>query len=292
MAWGKKSDHPKTSQTNRTHNRLECWASPRCADFESGGIVMSSSHLIKLGKINGGNGILVALKHNKRTLQSEHGAPANIDVARSSLNYSLVNEDTPEQIAKHAKGQMIVAGIERPRKNCVRAVEILFSLPTNRHQQDTRRFFMDCYEWVKQTFAGELLSFDVHLDESAPHAHAVILPLIDGKMQGSKLVGGTGNLMRLINEFHKSVARHHGLSRSDKKRLSNADKETIEKHVLKYLSNDPVMESSVWPCIRDLIHNDPLPFAEMLGIELAGEVTKSRSFVDIKRSKGKGTFIH
>ena len=90
------------------------------------------------------------------------------------------------------------------------AVEIIFSLPIDRHQQDTRPFFQDCFEWVKQHIPGALLSFDVHLDESAPHAHALILPLINDKMQGNKITGGIGNLNRLINLFYAEVARHYG----------------------------------------------------------------------------------
>jgi hypothetical protein len=68
-----------------------------------------------------------------------------------------------------------------------------FSLPIDRHTQDTKPFFTYCPNWIKKTFAGELLSFDVHLGESAPHAHAVILRLIDGKMQGRDMVGSAGN---------------------------------------------------------------------------------------------------
>lgn len=252
---------------------------------------MASSHLFRLGKIKGENGILVALKHNKRTLQAERGSAANIVATRSSLNYSLTGEQSPEDIARHAKAQMILAGIEKPRINMVRAVEVLFSLPIDRHQQDTRPFFSDCYDWLKKTFAGELLSFDVHLDESAPHAHAIILPLIDGKMKGSDMVGNTGNMMRLINMFHNDIARHYGLSRNEKKYLPAQDKETIEKLVLSKLSDDPVMKSSVWPCFRDAIHNDPIPYAQMLSIGLGSKSKSDKSFVDIKRSKGKGTFI-
>lgn len=250
---------------------------------------MASSHLIRLGKLKGESGILVALKHNKRTLQKERGAGANIDVTKTSLNYSLVSEATPEAIALHAKVQMLKAGIEKPRKDCVRAVEILFSLPIDRHTQDTKPFFTDCLNWIKQTFEGELLSFDIHLDESAPHAHAVILPLIDGKMQGRDMVGSTGNLMRLINKFHADVARHYGLSRSDKKRLSNMDKQTIEKLVLTRLGNDPAMLSSVWACLRDAIHNDPIPYAQMLSItQPIAMKSKNKSFAAIMTSKGKG----
>ena len=250
---------------------------------------MASSHLLRLGTIKGKHGVLVAMKHNKRTLQSERGASANIDATRTSLNYSIASQNTPEAIAMHAKMQMLKANIE-PRKNQVMAVEIIFSLPINRHSQDTKPLFTACYGWVKETFAGELLSFDVHLDESAPHAHAVILPLIDGKMQGRKLMGDRGNLMRLINKFHAEVARHYGLSRSDRARLSIDDKQTLERLVLMRLKSDAAMQSSVWACFRDAIHNDPLPYAQMLSIQLPQTAKdKSKTFVQIMTSKGKGS---
>ena len=253
---------------------------------------MATSQIFRLGKIKGENGLLVALKHNKRTLQNERGAGANIDVTRTPLNYSLAIDDTPENIALHAKVQMLKAGIEKPRKDCVRAVEILFSLPIDRHAQDTRPFFKDCMNWTRQNFAGELLSFDVHLDEAAPHAHALILPLINSKMQGHSMVGNIGNLMRLINKFHADIANLYGLSRNESKRLNQADKQTLEKQVLMLLKSDPAMQSSIWACVRDAIHNDPLPYAQMLSIKLEQtKRNKAKSFVDHKRSKGKGSFI-
>lgn len=253
---------------------------------------MAASQLLWLGSIvSKKGGVLEALRHNKRALQAERGASANIDVTRTPLNYALAGADTPENIATHAKVQMVKAGIDTPRKNGVMAVEVLFSLPIQWHSHDTHAFFNDCHAWVKQTFAGELLSFDVHLDESAPHAHAVILPLIDGKMQGSELKGDKGNLYRLNNLFHKEIAHRYGLSKSDRKRLSAKDKQSIERKVLTRLKADKVMQSSVWPCVRDAIHKDPMPYAQMLSIEPDKTLHKAKSFVDHKRSKGKGSFI-
>ena len=253
---------------------------------------MAASHLIRLGAIKGKSGVLEALKHNKRTLQAERGAGANIDVTRTPLNYCLTEPATPEAIAMHAKVQMLKAGIDTPRKNQVMAVEIIFSLPIQWHSHVTKPFFADCLAWVKQTFAGELLSFDVHLDESAPHAHAIVLPLIDGKMQGNSLIGGKGNLMRLISLFHQEVAHRYGLAKASRKRLTSKEKQSIERQVLTRLASDSVKQSSVWPCVRDAIHKDPLPFAQMLSIEPDKILTKAnKSFVDIKRSKGKGIFV-
>ena len=253
---------------------------------------MAASHFFRLGSITGKNGILIALKHNKRELQAERGADAHIDVARTPLNYCLAGDDTPSEIATHAKVQMLKAGIEAPRINAVLAMEVLFSLPIGRHQQDTKSFFADCLAWLNKTFAGELLSFDVHLDESAPHAHALILPLINGKMQGDKLKGDRLNVKRLQNLFHAEVAVHYGLSKPDYKRLSANGKQSIERQVLTRLRGDSVVKSSVWQCVRDAIHKDPLPFAQLLGID-ALKTSKQvvKSFVDHKRSKGKGSFV-
>jgi hypothetical protein len=252
---------------------------------------VAASHLIRLGAIKGKSGVLEALKHNKRTLQAERGAGANIDVTKTPLNYCLTDPATPEAIAMHVKVQMVKAGIDTPRKNQVMAVEVLFSLPIQWHSHVTQPFFNDCLAWVKQTFAGELLSFDVHLDESAPHAHAIILPLIDGKMQGNSMIGGKGNLMRLINLFYNEIATRYGLAKASRKRLSAKDKQSIERQVLTRLKADAAMQSSVWPCVRDAIHKDPMPWAQMLSIEPDKTLHNAKSFVDHKRSKGKGSFV-
>lgn len=253
---------------------------------------MAGSHLFRMGTVKGKNGVLNALKHNKRTLQAERGAGANIDPSRTPLNYSLTEPDCAEAINRHTKVLMVQAGIDQPRKNQVMAVEVIFSLPIDRHQQDTRTFFKDCFEWVKEHIAGILLSFDVHLDESAPHAHALILPLMDNKMQGNKIMGGKGNLKRLNNLFHVKVALHYGLSRNETKRLTSKAKELLEKQVLARLANDPAMQSMVWPCVRDAIHNDPLPYAQLLGIEQKPARYTGRSFVQIMTSKGMGKEIN
>ena len=257
---------------------------------------MAASHLLRLGSVKDvynkqgkfmQNGLLALLKHHKRTELPKD----NIDPKRTKLNYCLTAPATPASITAHANGQMLNAGIERKRKNGVIAVEVLFSLPIDRHSQDTRPFFNDCYSWLHKTFAGELLSFDVHLDEAAPHAHALILPLVDRKMQGNKMIGGTGNLMRLINLFHKEVAKHYGLSRSDYKRYNSADKASVALAVLNRLQGDSIMKSSVWPWAREAIQADPFPLAQILAIVSAKPSSKkAKSFVDHKRSHGKGSF--
>jgi Plasmid recombination enzyme len=256
---------------------------------------MAASHLIRLGSVKDvykqgkfvQYGLLALLKHHKRTEKPKD----NIDPAKSSFNYCLTNVVAPEAITSHANSQMLAAGLVKRRLNGVMAVEVLFSLPIDWHTKDTRPFFRDSLAWVKDTFAGELLSFDVHLDEAAPHAHALILPLVEGRMQGNKMIGGKGNLMRLINLFHKDVAKHYGLSRSDYKRYNSADKESVALAVINRLQGDSIMKSSAWAWAREAIQADPFPLAQMLTILGAKPTSKKvKSFVDHKRSHGKGSF--
>ena len=44
---------------------------------------MAASQLLRLGTIKGKNGVLEALKHNKRELQADRGADAHIEATRT-----------------------------------------------------------------------------------------------------------------------------------------------------------------------------------------------------------------
>lgn len=247
---------------------------------------MASSHLMRMGKVKGAGSVLAALKHNKRFTQHERKGTQHIISTKSHLNYNLVGNSLPKDIADYARAKMKGAGIDKPRSNAVLAVEIIFSLPVERHNQDTKPFFVDCCCWVRNNFAGELLSFDVHLDEAAPHAHALILPLVNGKMQGSEMMGKRSNLHRLHDLFHKEVGVHHDLRRNASSRLSEGDCAYLAKLVIAELESDP---QKGWSVFRDWIQKDPQPLAQLLSIEIPKKQLE-RHFVDIARSKGRGSF--
>ena len=182
------------------------------------------------------------------------------------------------------------AGIAKLRKDCVLAVEVLYSLPVN-HTVNLGTFFEDCLTWTRANFGGVVLSFDVHLDESMPHAHALILPLIDGHMNGSDMVGNKYDLQLMHMSFHEVVGVLHALEKPANKPLGQAKLDTC-RDVLDMLRSDPAMESQIWLPIRDSICNDPSPFAHVLGIQVTKpKARKERSFVDIMISKGKGSNI-
>ena len=236
---------------------------------------MATSYMLRIGKLKGAGSVLMASRHNKRTALEQ---PANIDQSRSHLNYCLMGACTPQEVAGEAKLRMSDAGVAKHRTNGVAALEIIVSLPVN-SRIDHRAYFADCLSWIAEHFNVPVLSFDVHLDEGAPHAHAILLPLVAGKMNGSDLMGGLSELAKLHASFHASVAGKYGLKKAQRK-LTGAAKDQLERKVLAAMKSDPAMQSQAWPVIRDRIHADPEQFAECYGLR---RIIKpdTRSFAEI-----------
>lgn len=242
-----------------------------------------------MAKLKGGGKILAASKHNKRLIQAEQGADSHIDATRSHLNYSLDGLDTPQAIADNAKALIADAGITNLRKDAVLGIEVIFSLPPTT-SINTLNFFIDCCEWLPIHFGGVVLSFDVHHDEAAPHAHVLILPLIAGAMNGGKLVGNRARLRGLQDSFHMLVARKYGLTKSMRKLAGEAKSKTAQA-VLDVLKSDPFMKSVAFQLFREYVLKNPELFADFLNIEKATPSKKESSFVSIMTSKGKGSQV-
>ena len=253
---------------------------------------MSASGFFKMQKLKGSGKVLAASRHNKRLIQAEQGADSHIDAARICLNLSLHGPDSPEAVARLAKDRMAAAGVRPQKKNAVLALEHVFSLPANT-DIDLKAYFNDCVQWVARNFGGldNVLSADVHLDESAPHLHVLILPLVDGRMNGSDLFGNRQRLQFLQNDFHAAVAGCYGLAKAPARLQGQAKAKTV-KTVIEQIqvTNDTALTSALWPLIRDWIARDPVACAQVLGLEVTKAAGKpQRSTVQIFTSKGKGS---
>lgn len=107
------------------------------------------------------------------------------------------------------------AGIDKLRKDAVRGVEIVFSLPTD-FPGNSAAFFEDAVSWAEAYYKVPVLSAVVHCDQPQLHCHAILLPLVDGRMLGSDLVGNIHNLRAAQESFSERVGKVYGLTyRSD-----------------------------------------------------------------------------
>lgn len=252
---------------------------------------MSGAAFLRIKKLKGGSIITVAARHNKREIQAEMGATGSIDPTRSHLNYTLAGPAAAGDVGQLAKDLMTAAGVVKLRKDAVMALEIVFSLAPG-HAIDDRAYFTDCSTWAGAYFGGvqNILSVDIHRDEAQHHCHVLLLPLIDGRMDGGRMVGGKQKLMEMQKQFHLDVAGRYGLIKAPAK-LTGASKQAAAQAVLQKLREtcDKALQSKLWATMRDVIEREPGPFLMALGIELQAPTKKLRTMAQIFTGKGKGS---
>ena len=236
--------------------------------------------------------LLQATRHNRRAIQAELGAGSHIDAERICLNETLAGPSTPAEVVALAQSLMLGAGVvvEKLRKDYTQAIELLFSLSADT-EVDTGKYFQRCVDWVGERFgAVNILSADIHRDESVPHCHVLLLPLEGGRMRGSKLITRP-ELAKLRLSFERDVARGFGLNKPPG-RMSSAMRGQAARLVLDRLEStrDAVKNSALWLPMRRAIEQDPAPFLAALGIDakLIELLRKTRTVTEIFTSPGKG----
>lgn len=207
------------------------------------------------------------------------------------LNESIKGATTPEGVKELAKSLMDKAGIKTLRKDAVLGIECLFSLPSD-HGIDEIAYFQECTQWIQIQFACHVLSADIHRDESCPHCHVLLLPMVNGKMIGSKLMGYKKNLSSLQEVFYENVSKRYGLERPPKA-LNNAQRKKTAMDVINHLvqTQDPVTKSNHWPSFVEVIYKFPIGFAKAIGIEISMIYSRPmKTMAQIFTSKGKGKY--
>lgn len=230
--------------------------------------------------------IRVAAMHNLREIQAEPGAGAasGINPALMHLNYLLRGPDTAASVADLALALLDNAGVKNLRRDACMALELVFSLPPAT-AIDHREYFAAAVAWADTHFNAPILSATVHLDESAPHCHVLMLPLVAGRMQGGALAGGPSKIRMMQSDFQQQVGQRFGLAHQPRaKRLSRANMTTAGRMVVEALQACPERLNDA--AVRDALaaalgqHHETL--FPLLGLVLpAPAKTKAKSFADI-----------
>lgn len=272
------------------HDR-ENWLQNRTAQLQTISAYNSSSipgAVLLIEKLKGGHMAMVASKHNKRV-----GTSINSSGKSCSPNYCLWGPDTPGDIAEQSRQLISNAGISKPKVNAVRVVEVVVGLSPN-SGKDEKEFFMASMAWVANEFGGfeNLLSADVHNDEGAPHMHLLLVPLDNGKLHGSAMVGAHKRFVSRLVRFGEAVCQPRGL-RSFRENLTAQQKDVLSTSVIRHFhtTDDPALQSPSWPLMTRMIKSDPQPFANFLGVRHTitnAAPCRSRTFTQIMTSKGKG----
>ncbi len=231
-----------------------------------------------------------AAKHNKRELAQELEERDRIDPKRTPLNYAITGAIDSTGVVAMASQLLESIGVspDKMRRDYCQAVEIVFSLPANT-TIDIKRYFADCSEWSCARFGAEnILSVDVHLDESAPHCHALIAPIRSGRWIGCKVIDHT-NTKALRESFSQQVASVYGLKMVE--RLKGSRKGEAVAKLMGYIENHDrgLLQSPAWQPFRQAIERNPAPFLTAYGLELEDKPqAKLKTTVQIFTSRGKG----
>jgi len=128
--------------------------------------------------------------HIERTVK-----PKNADETKTHLNKELI--EFPDGVNNRTQAiQYRLDNAKLKRKianNQVRAIRILLSgSPEDmKHIEDSGRmgeWCKDNLDWLKETYGKEnLVSAVLHLDETTPHIHATVIPIVTGKSRKAKL---------------------------------------------------------------------------------------------------------
>lgn len=218
---------------------------------------MSKYFVARYGKIKGEKHLLVALQHN---LRETVNLGCGIDPSKSKLNYNLGFAGNSQSKLDMCKRLISDAGVKL-RKDAVIAVELMVSISS--WDADRKVIFNEIFEWAQTYYGVPIISFNVHFDERFPHCHLLLLPLVEGRMNGSKLVGYKAKLAMMKKSIENSVMRFHGILSSDNSDPIKSNK-ILGKKIIKRLRDDPIKNSVVWEIVKQQIYKNPKLFKFLL----------------------------
>ena len=143
------------------------------------------------GKYKLGN-VFGLQKHNQR--ENENYSNIDIDKARTSLNYDLVNKDNINYLKKIKTIIEANRTSERAiRKDATVYCECIISSDSAFFEKLTENkqneFFKSSLDYLKNKIGEEfVISANVHLDETTPHMHVGFVPIIENSLSAKKLI--------------------------------------------------------------------------------------------------------
>lgn len=152
-----------------------------------------------------------AIAHNYRTSKLEK---VNIDPTRTPLNFCMPLDGTPkERLATKLK----TLG-KKVRKDAVVAVELVLSLTPewfdeltkDRHALRNHPKFMEwanaSIAWARKEFGHNVFDVALHMDESSPHMHVLVVPMTNDGRLCAKEVLAKAELMRRQTSYAQAMA--------------------------------------------------------------------------------------
>lgn len=164
------------------------------------------------GKAKASQTPINAARHNLRTIKAEmKGRPGDhIDPKRTKLNRILRGPGNPDEVVALMNKRISDYGAKAVRKDQIMMFEVV--VDPNQTIQDVDDFFEAAVLWMVDWFDCPLVSAVVHYDETKPHMHMLFVPLLEGRLQGDRVMGKRQDLRRMHKAFQAQVGKRFGLA--------------------------------------------------------------------------------
>lgn len=247
-------------------------------DFNIGATMIQGSYYLRVKPLSrestrsptNDSVILRVMKHNLREIQAEIGIRegSHIDPTRCHLNRVLRGRGTAALAHQEAKTILNDGGVKEIRRNASMGIELVISLGSGL-LIDYEAFFNDCTNWSMHYFAVPILSAVVHNDESCPHCHVVLLPIREGKLSASKLLGGMAATFAMMADFYEKVGKKYGLTQQASEKTGKRLSKVIQRKMQDLIFN-ALQPDSAWNDLMlwALVMGDHEKVLELLGIPM------------------------
>lgn len=140
----------------------------------------------------------------------------DVDISRAKDNYNIVRSDGYQRkikqvISDNAKGTKTV------RKDAVVLCNFLVTSDEKTMKEmspETQRgFFEDSKRWFACRYGeGNIVNATVHMDETTPHMHLGLVPVVGGRLS-AKALFDRKEMRSIQTEFYEQVGKKYGLER-------------------------------------------------------------------------------
>lgn len=136
--------------------------------------------------------------------------PQNAENEKTYMNKELVDRDESVSFVDEIKERIKREQIQLPRrKDSTRVIEAVLSFSRKEPDMDIDAWAADSLAYLQREFGKKnVVSATLHMDETTPHIHAIILPVIDGKIQAAKALHNDKATFRASKE-EKGYAHFH-----------------------------------------------------------------------------------
>ena len=150
-------------------------------------------------------------EHNRRESPDGTYSNPNIDPEKTHLNIRRSDRPEKEELKTLIDRRISEREIQKKkiRKDAVKLISVLVTASpeyiNSLDRQEQIRYFDECFKFCQRRFGKKnCIEMNIHFDETTPHAHVSIVPILNGKLCAKELITRKF-LFDLQDEFPKAM---------------------------------------------------------------------------------------